>query len=71
MPRFALNRQIESLSTLAALLAGLLCTAVVVAAEREPSAAKAETPIPDFSSHEVGWIAQGVNFQTPDGGGPH
>jgi hypothetical protein len=42
-----------------------------MAAEHAPGAAKAETPIPDFSSHEVGWIAQGVNFQSPDGGGPH
>ena len=31
-------------------------------------AAKQETPIPDFSSGEVGWIAQGVNFQSPPNG---
>jgi hypothetical protein len=35
-----------------------------------PSFAKEETRIPDFSSNESGWIAQGVNFQLPPEG-PH
>src|SRR2546430_12040211 len=45
----------------------LFCGAAAFAAT---DAAKEEPPAPDFSSHEVGWIAQGVNFQLPPGG-PH
>ena len=45
----------------------LFCGAAAFAAT---DAAKDESPPPDFSSHEVGWIAQGVNFQLPPGG-PH
>ena len=34
------------------------------------SSAEGQSPIPDFSSNDVGWIAQGVNFQLPLSG-PH
>jgi len=44
----------------------LLCGAAFAATD----VAKEESPPPDFSSHEVGWIAQGVNFQLPPSG-PH
>src|SRR5258705_11094895 len=41
----------------------LLCGAMISAA----AAPKEEPNVPDFSSGEVGWIAQGVNFQLPPG----
>src|SRR6267142_6946871 len=44
----------------------LLCGAAYSAS----GAIKDESPLPDFSSNEVGWIAQGVNFQLPLSG-PH
>jgi hypothetical protein len=51
---------------LAGVLMGLLCTAVSLATAQ--GAANEETPIPDFSLNGVGWIAQGVNFQSPASG---
>jgi hypothetical protein len=54
----------------AGVLIGLLCTAVSLATARAQGAANEETLIPDFSSNGVGWIAQGVNFQSP-ASGPH
>jgi len=40
------------------------------AAVSAQTAAGGKAPVPDFSSGEVGWIAQGVNFQMPPDG-PH
>jgi hypothetical protein len=68
MSRFALNRKPND--TLAGGLIGLLCTAALLAATHAQSGAKEETPIPDFSSNGVSWLAQGVNFQSP-ASGPH
>jgi hypothetical protein len=45
----------------------LLCGAAAFAAT---DGAREESPVPDFSSNGVGWIAQGVNFQLPPNG-PH
>src|SRR6266699_723790 len=45
----------------------LVCGAAAFSAS---AAAKEEPTLPDFSSNEVGWIAQGVNFQLPLSG-PH
>jgi hypothetical protein len=50
-------------------LVGGVFAFLISAAFSAHSAATQET-IPDFSSGEVGWIAQGVNFQLPPGG-PH
>ena len=48
-------------------LATLLCAGIALSAQGAESAAPS---LPDFSSGELGWIAQGVNFQLPPGG-PH
>jgi hypothetical protein len=66
--RFAFNRKPQNIP--AGVLMGLLCTAAPLATARAQDAAKEETPIPDFSSNGVGWLAQGVNFQSP-ASGPH
>ena len=68
MSRFVLNRRHQNMR--AGVLIGLLCTAVSLATARAQGAANEETLIPDFSSNGVGWIAQGVNFQSP-ASGPH
>ena len=66
MSRFVLNRRHQNMR--AGVLIGLLCTAVSLATARAQGAVNEETPIPDFSSNGVGWIAQGVNFQSPASG---
>ena len=68
MPCFAFNRRPQNM--LAGVLMALLCAAGSLATARAQGAANEETPIPDFSSNGVGWIAQGVNFQSP-ASGPH
>ena len=68
MSRFVLNRRHQNMR--AGVLIGLLCTAVSLATARAQGVANEETPMPDFSSNGVGWIAQGVNFQSP-ASGPH
>jgi len=62
-----MERDLSMRAMLSALLAGglALCGAAFAA-----GIAKEETALPDFSSNEVGWIAQGVNFQLPPSG-PH
>jgi len=51
-------------------LAGIAALFCADTAMSGPGNAKEETLIPDFSSNEIGWIAQGVNFQLPQDG-PH
>ena len=68
MPCFAFNRRPQNM--LAGVLMALLCAAGSLATARAQGAVNEETPIPDFSSNGVGWIAQGVNFQSP-ASGPH
>ncbi len=53
------------------LLAGVVAIGVAGAgAALSAQDAPASTPVPDFFSNNVGWIAQGVNFQLPRNG-PH
>jgi hypothetical protein len=68
MSRFVVGRNPQSRFTI--LLAALLCTTEFSPGAHAQDSAKARMPIPDFSSNRVGWLAQGVNFQSPPSG-PH